>query len=127
MAKIAAVVDRLNVLFDADPRNDTSIGDALGVSKQTVSAWRKGQRSPKKSIVTKIAEYYNVDEAWIYGYDLPTPSFLTEKAKEAPIPPEENERIAMITSLLNDLPEDRQEEVLRYVQFLASSETQADK
>ena len=46
MAKIAAVVDRLNALFDADPKNDTAIADALGVSKQT-SALRRRARSPK--------------------------------------------------------------------------------
>lgn len=74
MAKIATNQERLNQLFDADPRNDTGIGIALGVSKQTISAWRNGSRSPKKSMIVKIAAYYNVSEEWLMGWDLPGPA-----------------------------------------------------
>lgn len=73
MAKIATNQERLNQLFDADPRNDTGIGDLLGVSKQTISAWRNGSRSPKKSMITKIAKIYSVTEEWLMGWDLPGP------------------------------------------------------
>ena len=45
--KVTTNQERLNELFDNDPRNDTAIADALGVSKQTVSMWRHGTRSPK--------------------------------------------------------------------------------
>jgi len=38
MAKTATIVERLNELFNADPRNDSAIAASLGVSKQTVSA-----------------------------------------------------------------------------------------
>lgn len=60
---------RLNKLFDSDPRTDTAISDALGVSKQTVSYWRQGLRSPKRSMVVKIADMYNVSVAWLMGLD----------------------------------------------------------
>ena len=71
MAKIATNQDRLNELFDADPRNDSAIGEALGVSKQTISAWRNGTRSPKRSILIKIAQFYHTTEEWLLGWDLP--------------------------------------------------------
>lgn len=73
MAKIATNQERLNQLFDMDPRNDTGIGIELGVSKQTISAWRNGSRSPKKSMIVKIASRYNVSEEWLMGWDLPGP------------------------------------------------------
>lgn len=73
MAKTATLQERLIQLFDADPRTDSAIGDMLGVSKQTVSAWRNGSRSPKKSMVVKIAHHYNTSEEWLMGWDLPTP------------------------------------------------------
>lgn len=83
MAKTATSTQRLNELFDKDSRNDTSIADWLGVSKQVVSAWRKGKRSPKKSTMTKIAEKYGVDEAWLYGWDVDRPQLtFTEPATE---------------------------------------------
>jgi transcriptional regulator with XRE-family HTH domain len=73
MAKIATNQERLNQLFDADPRNDTAIGLSLGVSKQTISAWRNGTRSPKKSMLLKIAESYSTTPEWLLGWDLPAP------------------------------------------------------
>ena len=61
-------LERLNSLFDSDPRTDTAIADALGVSKQTVSYWRQGVRSPKKTMIVKIAELYNVSPVWLFGW-----------------------------------------------------------
>lgn len=71
MAKVATNQERLNQLFDADPRSDSAIGEALGVSKQTISAWRNGTRSPKRSMLTLIARHYNTSEEWLLGWDLP--------------------------------------------------------
>ena len=62
--------DRLNELFDSDPRNDTAIASALGVSKQTISMWRHGARSPKKSVLVRIAKEYNVSLEWLMGFDV---------------------------------------------------------
>lgn len=73
MAKVATIVERLNELFNADPRNDSAIASSLGVSKQTVSAWKSGTRSPKRSAVKKIADYYGVSEEWLFGWDMDRP------------------------------------------------------
>lgn len=68
--KVTTNQERLNELFDNDPRNDTAIADALGVSKQTVSMWRHGTRSPKKSVLVKIANEYHVSIEWLMGFDV---------------------------------------------------------
>ena len=68
--KVATSVERLNDLFDVDPRNDSAIAEDLNVSKQTLSAWRKGRRSPKKSVLIKISELYNVSIEWLLGFDV---------------------------------------------------------
>ena len=70
--KTATSTERLNKLFDADPRNDSAIADALHVSKQAICLWRNGSRSPKKSMIIKLADMYNVDVAWLMGYDEPS-------------------------------------------------------
>ena len=69
--KTATSTERLNELFDRDSRNDSAIADALGVSKQAICLWRNGQRSPKKSMMMKIADIYNVDIGWLMGFDDP--------------------------------------------------------
>lgn len=68
--KVATSIERLNDLFDSDPRSDTAIANDLHVSKQTLSAWRKGRRSPKKSVLIKISELYNVSIEWLLGFDV---------------------------------------------------------
>lgn len=68
--KVATNQERLNELFDADPRNDTAIAAALGVSKQTISMWRHGTRSPKKSVLIHICKVYNVSIEWLMGFDV---------------------------------------------------------
>ena len=67
--KIATSQERLNDLFDRDIRNDSAIADELGISKQTVSAWRKGLRSPKKPMLIRLAEMYHVSIEWLMGFE----------------------------------------------------------
>ena len=68
--KVATSTERLNELFDSDARNDTAIAKSLNVSKQTISAWRNGSRSPKKSMVIKISEVFHVSIEWLLGFDV---------------------------------------------------------
>ena len=68
--KIATSTERLKELFSSDPRSDTAIAADLGVSKQAVSSWRTGVRSPKKTIMIKIAEIYHVSIEWLMGFDV---------------------------------------------------------
>lgn len=68
--KIATSYERINELLDSDPRSLTAIADDLGVSKQAVSAWKTGVRSPKKSVLIKIAETYHVSVEWLMGFDV---------------------------------------------------------
>lgn len=63
--------ERLIELFEADPRSLTSIAKSIGVSKQAISMWKSGERSPKKSVLIKIAEMYNVSIEWLMGFDVP--------------------------------------------------------
>ena len=69
--KVATNQERLNELFDSDPRSDTAIAEALGVSKQALSAWKTGTRSPGKKMLFKISETFNVSLEWLMGYDYP--------------------------------------------------------
>ena len=68
--KVATNQERLVELFDSDPRNDAAIADSLGVSRQTISMWRHGTRSPKKSVLIQIAKEFNVSIEWLMGFDV---------------------------------------------------------
>ena len=68
--KISTFRERFTELCDSDPRNDSSIANALHVSRQTVHYWKLGDRSPKTPTVTAIANYFGVNLAWMMGYDV---------------------------------------------------------
>lgn len=44
---------------------------SLGLSKQTISAYKNGTRKPKSPTIKAIAKELNVSETWLLGYDVP--------------------------------------------------------
>lgn len=73
LAKTSVVKNRLNELFERDSCTDTEHAKKLGVSKQTISAWRNGERSPGRASIHEISKTYSVTEEWLLGWDLPNP------------------------------------------------------
>lgn len=69
--------ERLSVLLDEYNGNDSDIAKGLHVSKQTVSAWRSGSRSPKAPTVEAIARFFNVNIPWLMGMDVERGTFYT--------------------------------------------------
>ena len=72
--KTSDFVSRFCELLDSLPLNDTEIAQQLNVSKQTISAWRTGARSPKTPTVLHISATFGVSEAWLMGFDVPMAS-----------------------------------------------------
>ena len=50
--------------------NETDLARNLDLSKQTISAWKSGKRSPKQPTVITIANFFSVSIAWLNGYDV---------------------------------------------------------
>lgn len=61
---------RFNELCNRSHHNDTELARELHVSKQTLSAWRSGARSPKQPTIIMIAQYFNVSVEWLMGFDV---------------------------------------------------------
>ena len=64
---MADFTSRFNELLTRTPDNGTALADALGVSKQTISAWKNGSRFPKRPTIRIIADYFNVGIPWLQG------------------------------------------------------------
>lgn len=63
--------ERFTDLCNESPMNDTEIAKKIGVSKQTVSAWKIGDRSPKQPTIETIANVFHVNIDWLLGFDVP--------------------------------------------------------
>ena len=114
MAQMPVTTERLNEVFNNDSRSDSDIAAFFGVSKQAISAWKNGTRSPKRSKLQEIADYYNKDIMWFFG--------ISDTKKDSPISSNVDERVAEIISLVNNLPSHKLTEALRYLRYLANSE-----
>ena len=114
MANVTVRLDRLNEVFDSDSRSDSMIAESFGISKQTISAWRNGTRSPKKNKLKEIADFYHKDIMWFFGFD--------DQAEEKPISQVEDERIKEIISLLSRASDQKIDAALQIVRLVLNSE-----
>lgn len=125
--KVATCQERLAILFDSLPENDSAIASSLGVSKQTISAWKSGIRSPKRTMVEKISEVYGVDIAWIMGYDVPMKvSSAPKDSSLRTMRPEDYDRLEALhqnprLGLLFDRVKDLDEEDIQFMEKYANA------
>lgn len=69
--KIASSQTRLRELMDDYGITPTEFSKKTGIQKPTLSNYLHGVREPKQSQVAKIADAFNVNPAWVLGYDVP--------------------------------------------------------
>lgn len=62
---------RFGILVDEYRGTAADIAKGLAVSKQTISAWRSGDRSPRAPVIDSIARFFNVSVPWLMGLDVP--------------------------------------------------------
>ena len=118
--KITTNQDRLCELFDADPRNDTAIALELNVSKQALSAWRNGTRSPKKPVLIKIAQMYNVSLEWLMGFDVPKSSVYTQPPDLSAV--HNDPQIHAVSTMMENMSKDQKDQILAIVRAYASTQ-----
>lgn len=111
--KIKSCQERLIELFDSLPYSDVSIADQLSVSKQAISAWRSGTRSPKKPTLEAICNHFGVDIAWLMGYDVPRQAAAPLPAGMEVLPP--HHTIPVLGSIACGTPITAEENVEDYV------------
>lgn len=63
--------ERLVELMDYYNITQADLSKRTGIPKSSMSSYVSGQRKPRQNVLTKISEEYDVDEAWLMGYDVP--------------------------------------------------------
>lgn len=94
MKSIAEFSERLSELIAG--KSFSKVGDEIGLSKQTVSAYVHGVRNAKKPTIAAIATHYGVNPLWLMGYDVP-------QYKEKPTPVPESGPLDPLNARLNEL------------------------
>ena len=79
--KVATFQERFAQLCNENSGTLTKLAESLHVSKQTVSAWKNGTRSPKQPTIVAISDYFNITIEWLMGFDVEP----NRKEKKKPI------------------------------------------
>lgn len=74
--------ERLAELMDYYNINQADLIKRTGIPKSSMSMYVSGQRKPPQNKLTVIAEAYNVDEAWLMGYDVPMKGLAENNSEE---------------------------------------------
>ena len=73
--KVSNFQERFTELVAESGKSLLKLSKELHISNQTLSAWRAGTRSPKPPTVTAVANYFNVNFKWLYGFDVEKSAF----------------------------------------------------
>ena len=68
--------DELDRLMKQSDMSNEALGELVGVNRTTVSRWRSGERSPKMTKLSEIANVFNVD-ARIFVGEMPVSDIST--------------------------------------------------
>jgi transcriptional regulator with XRE-family HTH domain len=63
-------VKRLNELLKNSSESIPQIANNIGLNKSTVYRYSSGETTPKIPTVETLARYFNVNPAWLSGYDV---------------------------------------------------------
>lgn len=102
-------VKRLNELIEKSSESIPQIANNIGLNKSTVYRYSSGETTPKVPTVETLARYFNVNPAWLSGYDV-------EKRINNKKMPE-----TVAAHLEGDeLTEEEMEELEKYIEYLLS-------
>jgi transcriptional regulator with XRE-family HTH domain len=69
--KTATIADRLREALDAAGKKQVDLVRDLGLDRGAVSSYLSGKYEPKQKAIYKMAQYLDVSEAWLLGYEVP--------------------------------------------------------
>lgn len=70
-SKIATTSERLRIALDSANMRAAELSRLTGLSKGSIHHYLVGTYEPKSSAINKMAVALNVNESWLWGYDVP--------------------------------------------------------
>lgn len=68
--RVSDTAHRLKDLMSAYDINQQDIADKTQIPKSSISMYVSGKRVPRQDKVSIIADAYNIEPAWLMGYDV---------------------------------------------------------
>jgi transcriptional regulator with XRE-family HTH domain len=68
---MVSTAKRLQELIDYYGISAAELSKSVGIAKSSISMWLSGQRTMRQDKIGLIAKHYDIDPAWLMGYDVP--------------------------------------------------------
>ena len=102
---------RLSELIETTDETTYSLADKLGLNPATISRYANGLMKPKVPTVASIAQIFDVNEAWLMGYDV---EMKKDKEQQKAI----SDKELMFALFGGDVTPDKLEEVKKFAEFV---------
>ena len=106
--RITDTAHRLNELMSEYGLRQQDLANRTGISKATISHYVKNEREPKQDKIAVISKAFDVDPAWLMGFDVPM-----KKNKYG-----SGAADAEIVFLYGKLSDENKKKALDYIQYL---------
>lgn len=114
--KVAPTSMRLKEAMELRQKKQIDLVNETGIDKGSISHYLSGRYEPKKEAISKLANFLNVSEMWLWGYDVPmeksTRPFGDEEEEISPHELQLTEGEKALIELFRRVPEDQQKLVL---------------
>lgn len=101
---------RFRDLLQGQEENTHSLAKKLALTPATISRYANAKMAPKVPTLYAIADIYNVNPLWLYGFDVPMKKSAPETTR--------NERIDELSEIINDLTDEEYETFKSIVEVL---------
>lgn len=78
-SRVSSTPQRLREAMDATGKKQVDLVRETGIDKGSISNYLSGRYEPKQEAIYKLALALNVDEMWLWGYDVPSERQSDEK------------------------------------------------
>ena len=77
--RVASASERIKEAMLLSEKTQADLVRETGLNKSTISRYLSGNCEPKQIAIGKLARSLNVDEMWLWGYDVPMKKTATQK------------------------------------------------
>ena len=114
--KISNTQERLEEMMKELNIIPADIARKTGINKSTLSNYLSGKRKAVQDQLSKIADAYNIDPAWLMGYDVP----MRMPASIEDYDSERVKRAIAYYQMFENLPPEKQSQFEDFLKFLQS-------
>ena len=112
----ATTPERLREALSNAKMKQIELSQQTGIDRGTISNYLSGKYEPKSDAINKMAIALNVNEMWLWGYDVPM-----EREKKTPEKLQLSEGEEMLLEMFRQIPEEQQRVFLEMGRVYADS------